>query len=316
MVMYSIMRGVYRFLVAGEYRKRVLFVDDEPQTVQIYSGFLKEANFEVEVATDGLEALAKIEKFRPHLIITDHVMPKLNGIELLRRMNELSSPPKLILISTFATADLRDEAFSLGAEEVLDKTFDEDELVEVAEQALLRRNPTLEPQKRDPEELENKFFCYIRDNPGQLVNIVGRSQHSSWSSAKAIIDRMVAGGSLRQTSGYYFCAGVPPSPLDKFDPVAREILRALSYTYEHVPVDRLRRPPTMTDRTFSRHLQDLQNQDLIVIEMIAGWDRAPTSRLRTATLTKGKGNEQRVTQELVEHVRATAKLRDLVSSKV
>lgn len=63
-------------------RKRILLVDDHADLLAALELFFKRYNFEVALASDGLEALARIEQQLPDLIITDHLMPRMTGLQL------------------------------------------------------------------------------------------------------------------------------------------------------------------------------------------------------------------------------------------
>jgi CheY-like chemotaxis protein len=69
-----------------ELRKRILAVDDELVTARLMQYHLERAGYEVSVAHDGEEALAKVAESQPDVIILDVMMPKLDVFEVLRRL--------------------------------------------------------------------------------------------------------------------------------------------------------------------------------------------------------------------------------------
>jgi len=71
---------------------KILLVEDEELLRKMYQKKLELENFEVETAADGEEGLAKIREFKPDLVLLDIVMPKLNGVEILKR---IKADPKL-----------------------------------------------------------------------------------------------------------------------------------------------------------------------------------------------------------------------------
>lgn len=86
--------------------KRILLVDDQADLLVALELFFKGHNFEVALAADGLEALARIEERRPDLVITDHLMPRMTGLQLcahLRARPETRDLP-IILHSSFPFA--------------------------------------------------------------------------------------------------------------------------------------------------------------------------------------------------------------------
>ena len=67
--------------------KRVLVVDDEP-AIRDSLKLLLRSNFEVNTASDGQEALDVVEQFNPDLILLDVMMPKVDGLDVLKKLNE------------------------------------------------------------------------------------------------------------------------------------------------------------------------------------------------------------------------------------
>jgi DNA-binding NarL/FixJ family response regulator len=96
---------------------RVLVVEDyEPFRRLICSTLGKRANAQVicEVS-DGLEAVQKAEELKPELIVLDLGLPKLNGIEAARQIRRLAPESKILFLTAESSADVVQEALSLGA---------------------------------------------------------------------------------------------------------------------------------------------------------------------------------------------------------
>jgi DNA-binding response OmpR family regulator len=84
--------------------KKILIVDDEPHVSMILKQFLERSNYQVITALNGQQALAKIAKEMPDLLITDVQMPKMNGIDLCEEINRnFPSLQKLIIVMTSRT---------------------------------------------------------------------------------------------------------------------------------------------------------------------------------------------------------------------
>ena len=96
---------------------RVLVVDDyEPFRRFICSTLEKRPDLQVVCeASDGLEALQKAEELQPHLIVLDIGLPTLNGLEVARRIRKLCPQCKMLFMTQESSADVAQEAFSLGA---------------------------------------------------------------------------------------------------------------------------------------------------------------------------------------------------------
>ena len=96
---------------------KVLLIEDEELLLRMYRTKLELENFEVEIATDGEEGLAKVRKFKPDLILLDIIMPKLNGIEVLKEIKaatELKGIPVVILTNASVDVSIQ-ECLELGA---------------------------------------------------------------------------------------------------------------------------------------------------------------------------------------------------------
>ena len=110
---------------------KILFVDDERILRKAMEALLTEYNFKVTVAEDGEEALAKIAEDEPQLIITDIVMPKMDGLHMIKKLRTdktMGSIP-VIIISQRGDPQNRLEGFRLGIDDYLPKPFTFEELL-------------------------------------------------------------------------------------------------------------------------------------------------------------------------------------------
>src|SRR3954453_17102387 len=87
---------------------RILLVEDAPFLRYAFGRLLRMHGFEVKEANDGREALACVPKFRPQLVVTDLMMPGMDGIELIRRLR--ADPETASLPVVAITADGSDQA--------------------------------------------------------------------------------------------------------------------------------------------------------------------------------------------------------------
>ena len=95
--------------------RRVLVVDDEPCIADTLAAIFRNAGYEAATAYDGNGGLSQCEVFRPDLVITDVVMPEMNGIEMAIWIKERYPTCKVLLFSgQAATANLLDEARRSG----------------------------------------------------------------------------------------------------------------------------------------------------------------------------------------------------------
>jgi DNA-binding response OmpR family regulator len=81
--------------------KKILVVDDEVNIRELYRDELSEEGYRVELAENGLQALAMFESFRPDLVTLDVMMPGMDGIEVLRRIREKNTSVPVLLLTAF-----------------------------------------------------------------------------------------------------------------------------------------------------------------------------------------------------------------------
>ncbi|HZM87254.1 MAG TPA: response regulator transcription factor [Blastocatellia bacterium] len=120
-------------------KHRILIVDDEPQITRVLRRSLTSHGYDVRSAADGESALETFGDFSPNLVITDLSMPNLDGIELCRRLRELSPVP-IVVLSVKGEERTKVEALDAGADDYVTKPFGIDELL-ARIRAALRRVP-------------------------------------------------------------------------------------------------------------------------------------------------------------------------------
>lgn len=116
--------------------RRVMVLDDEPIVCERLSSTLGKSNIEVETFTSPNEAIKRItEEFFP-VLITDLKMKELDGIEILKMVQKISSPTKVIIITGFATVEKAKEALKIGAYDFIAKPFKLSQLRDLVMKAL------------------------------------------------------------------------------------------------------------------------------------------------------------------------------------
>lgn len=134
---------------------KVLLVDDERLLRLTLKNILDWNALQCEViaaAKDGSEALAVVEKARPDLIITDLRMPKMDGIEMIRRVKEVSPAAQIIVLSNYSEFELVRDAMKAGAFDYLLKvTLEKEELERVVRQALSHCEQAQEQETHEEE---------------------------------------------------------------------------------------------------------------------------------------------------------------------
>src|SRR3954465_10836634 len=104
----------------------ILAVDDTPENLEILSVRLEANGYEVQTAADGEEGLARARELEPDLILLDIMMPKLDGISVVRELKRDAKLKAIPVILVTAKADTRDivEGLDAGADDYLTKPFE------------------------------------------------------------------------------------------------------------------------------------------------------------------------------------------------
>jgi two-component system response regulator MprA len=124
---------------------RVLVVDDEPALRESLARSLRFEGYEVAMAGNGLDALDVVAQRRPHAVVLDIVMPRLNGIEACRRIRERGDRTPIIVLTARDAVGDRVQGLNAGADDYLVKPFALEELL-ARLRAVLRRSGTAAAQ--------------------------------------------------------------------------------------------------------------------------------------------------------------------------
>ncbi len=163
---------------------RVLVVEDDEDIADVLRRSLRQEGHEVRTAADGEEALASAHDFAPDMVVLDLGLPKLDGVEVCRRLREESDVPILILTARADTDD-RVRGLDAGADDYLVKPFERAELL-ARLRALMRRRPprgsaslrvsdlTLNPDTRDVSRGDRQLDLTAREF--ELLEFLLRNQ--------------------------------------------------------------------------------------------------------------------------------------------
>jgi DNA-binding NtrC family response regulator len=145
--------------------ERVLIVDDDPATRTGLTELVRAWGFTAESAADGAEALERVTDFRPSIVVSDMVMPRMSGMDLLKALSGEADHIKVILLTAQGTVDTAVEAVKAGAEDYLTKPLDPLKL-----QRLLERLAEINEQKRENQVLRRQLT-----GSGRFGRIIGHS---------------------------------------------------------------------------------------------------------------------------------------------
>ncbi len=119
-------------------RKKILIVDDDMKTIEVLTRILQGAGYAVRGSLDSYQGVATAHKEQPDLIILDLMMPAGGGMNVLNSL-KLSTNTNLIpilVLTGIQDESYREEVFSKGVNEYLEKPYDSDELLAVIEKII------------------------------------------------------------------------------------------------------------------------------------------------------------------------------------
>src|SRR5512132_451418 len=207
--------------------ERVLIVEDDPATRSGLSELVQAWGFQTDEAGDGEEAMRKVTTFRPAIIVSDLVMPRMGGHDLLRTLKDQLSDITFILLTAQGTVESAVEAIKEGAYDYLSKPVDPQRLQillqkAVERQGTLREVRTLRRQLRE----HGSFGRIIGNSPGirKVYRVIEQAAPTGASvlisgesgTGKELIAQTIHELSPRATFPFVAinCAAIPESLLE------------------------------------------------------------------------------------------------------
>jgi DNA-binding NtrC family response regulator len=206
---------------------KILVAEDEANLRLVIQKELQRMGHDVRVATDGEAALKLLEESNVDVLLTDISMPRMDGMELLRRIHQRPNPPEVIMLTGHATVESAIEAMKLGAYDYLSKPYRIAELDALVKQAAEKRRlrvdnarlrTLVERQTATPE------IVFVSDAMREVMRLVERVAPSDASvlitgesgTGKELIANAIHRMSLRGQSSFIDlnCAAIQESLLE------------------------------------------------------------------------------------------------------
>ncbi len=201
---------------------KILVIDDEANLRKVLAAMLRRDGFDVTVAADGEQGLAEFNKNGADIVVTDLVMPKAGGMEVLRAINAADPDVPVIIITAHGTVDSAVEAIKAGAFDYITKPFDQAELSAVIAKAAKAHDVALHSVRADDKaraaiigdspQLQEvfKIIDKVADTPSTVL-INGES-----GTGKELVASALHGASSRRDKPFIKinCAAIPHSLLE------------------------------------------------------------------------------------------------------
>jgi len=204
----------------------ILVVDDEINVIESFKRLLED-DYKVLTATNGEEALEKIEKENLDIVLLDIRMPEMDGIEVLRRIREMSENVDVIVITAVSTMRTAIEAMKLGAYDYITKPFEVDEVIVSINKALEKRCLAREVSYLRSEVAKSVKFDNIigtSEKMRQVYEIVSEMTkndptvliHGESGTGKELFARAIHFNGLRKDKPFIAvdCASIPENLLE------------------------------------------------------------------------------------------------------
>ena len=167
--------------------ERVLIVEDDPATRSGLAELVQAWGFLTDEAADGEEAMRKVTTFRPAIIVSDLVMPRMGGADLLRALKDQLSDITLILLTAQGTVDSAVEAIKEGAYDYLSKPVDPQRLQILLQKAVERQDTLREVRALRRQLREQGSFGRIIGNSPGIRAVYRVIEQSAPTSASVLI---------------------------------------------------------------------------------------------------------------------------------
>lgn len=121
---------------------KILIIEDDNRLASLIKRALEEQDFKVDLAYDGLQGLKMFQQYPYHLIITDIILPKKDGLDVCKEIRLYNTQVPILMLTALGTTDDKIEGFDAGADDYLVKPFEIRELIARIRVMLKRQSQT------------------------------------------------------------------------------------------------------------------------------------------------------------------------------
>jgi len=167
--------------------ERVLVVEDDRATRLGLTELIESWGFAAEGAADGEEAFARVTTFRPAIVVSDLVMPRMGGMDLLKKLQDQLSDLSFIMLTAQGTVETAVEAIKIGAYDYLTKPVDPHRLRILLEKVMERRDTLREVQALRRQLREKGSFGRLVGNSPAIRRIYRTIEQAAPTSASVLV---------------------------------------------------------------------------------------------------------------------------------
>ena len=182
----------------ANFKEHIFFVDDEPMMRKIIGETLEQADFKVSCFSRAVDCLKQLRSRPCDLLITDVKMPRMDGIELLKKAKCIISSLPVLVVTGFGSIQMAVEAMKAGASDFIEKPFNRANFLSTVDFALNGKNRTHPLVNSVLTKTERRILCLILDGKSnkEIAYLLHRSVrtvevHRSHIMRKLEVDGMV-----------------------------------------------------------------------------------------------------------------------------
>jgi len=153
---------------------KILIVEDEKKLAQLLKDAISDSFFSVVLAKEGKEGLKKFKIFKPDIVITDIMMPLLDGLEMTQAIKELDEYIPIIILSAHSDKEKLLKAIDLGINKYFIKPFDPDELIEHIKKIAPKLNKQKQIKLNEDFIFDNNTMSLYKNS--KLINLTKREK--------------------------------------------------------------------------------------------------------------------------------------------
>ncbi len=203
----------------------ILIIEDDPLNQKLHQKIVEKAGYKVTLADDGLEGLQFAQEQDFDLVISDVMMPNLDGYETCQRLrqNPKTAQIPILLLTALDNLESKIKGFEAGADDYLSKPYEPDELIARLNVLLRRRSAPVEPRQKLEKKGKTIVVFSLRGGVGVSTIAVNLAAGLSqlWGTESALVDMAFTAGQaslmlnlpLRNT--WYDLARIEPDEIDQ-----------------------------------------------------------------------------------------------------
>ena len=153
---------------------KVLIVEDEQKLANLIKSSIKDLFYKVSIAKDGEEGIKKFNSFKPDIIISDILMPNLNGLEMCKRIKRQNSNIPIIILSAHSQKEMLLQAIDIGINKYFIKPFDIESFIDYLKELSNKINIEKSFKLKDGFIFMKNSISLYKNN--ELVNLTKRER--------------------------------------------------------------------------------------------------------------------------------------------